>query len=331
MQHTIQHLYKTHGDDGLLYAWFLSMHTRVDIILCCQKSENELMLVVNSIYDTLRQLERIANYYDPSSELSQVNQRASTAPVMISQSLYRMISLCTEYHKKTLGCFDVTIHSDNYNQDTIHSIHLYPEAQSVFFQQAGTTINLSGFLKGYALDKIREILKVHIIANALINMGNSSVLALGNHPVGTGWKVSFDDQASTTKNHKTQSILLNNECLTTSGNNSDDRKHIISPSSGKPLEGVRQVTVVTDDGTTGEILSTSLFVANQKQRELIMSEFLPKRVIDFGTVPDGLGNGVFTGKGTPKSGIPSASHPIFCNRGLRLSDSPVLPLGTLLA
>mgnify|MGYP002748830304 FL=1 len=280
MQHTIQHLYKTHGDDGLLYAWFLSMHTRVDIILCCQKSENELMLVVNSIYDTLRQLEIIANYYDPSSELSQVNQRASTAPVMISQSLYRMISLCTEYHKKTLGCFDVTIHSDNYNQDTIHSIHLYPEAQSVFFQQAGTTINLSGFLKGYALDKIREILKVHIIANALINMGNSSVLALGNHPVGTGWKVSFDDQASTTKNHKTQSILLNNECLTTSGNNSDDRKHIISPSSGKPLEGVRQVTVVTDDGTTGEILSTSLFVANQKQRELIMSEFLPKRVID---------------------------------------------------
>ena len=279
MQHTIQHLYKTHGDDGLLYAWFLSMHTRVDIILCCQKSENELMLVVNSIYDTLRQLERIANYYDPSSELSQVNQRASTAPVMISQSLYRMISLCTEYHKKTLGCFDVTIHSDNYNQDTIHSIHLYPEAQSVFFQQAGTTINLSGFLKGYALDKIREILKVHIIANALINMGNSSVLALGNHPVGTGWKVSFDDQASTTKNHKTQSILLNNECLTTSGNNSDDRKHIISPSSGKPLEGVRQVTVVTDDGTTGEILSTSLFVANQKQRELIMSEFLPKELL----------------------------------------------------
>ena len=66
-----------------------------------------------------------------------------------------------------------------------------PEAQSVFFQQAGTTINLSGFLKGYALDKIREILKVHIIANALINMGNSSVLALGNHPVGTGWKVSL--------------------------------------------------------------------------------------------------------------------------------------------
>ena len=177
---------------------------------------------------------------------------------MISQSLYRMISLCTEYHKKTLGCFDVTIHSDNYNQDTIHSIHLYPEAQSVFFQQAGTTINLSGFLKGYALDKIREILKVHIIANALINMGNSSILALGNHPVGSGWKIN--------------DILLHNECLTTSGNDSPSRRHIVSPQNGKLAEGVKQIAVVTTNGSIGEILSTSLFAADSEQRKALLAE-----------------------------------------------------------
>ena len=56
MQHTIQHIYKTHDNDGLLYAWFSSMHTRVDIILSCQKSEKELMSAVNHIYDTLCQL-----------------------------------------------------------------------------------------------------------------------------------------------------------------------------------------------------------------------------------------------------------------------------------
>ena len=74
MQHTIQHIYKTHDNDRLLYAWFSSMHTRVDIILSCQKSEKELMSAVNHIYDTLCQLERTANYYDPSSELALVNQ-----------------------------------------------------------------------------------------------------------------------------------------------------------------------------------------------------------------------------------------------------------------
>ncbi len=60
--------------------------------------------------------------------------------------------------------------------------------------------------KGYALETIKSILNECVIENALINMGNSSVLALGNHPVGTGWKVN--------------NILLHNECLTTSGNDS---------------------------------------------------------------------------------------------------------------
>lgn len=66
MQTTIQHLYKP-SDDGnsLFYAWFLSMHTRVDIILYGSRKEGELLFVVNRIYDALCRLEKIANFYDP--------------------------------------------------------------------------------------------------------------------------------------------------------------------------------------------------------------------------------------------------------------------------
>ena len=70
MQTTIQHLYKPSNDgNSLFYAWFLSMHTRVDIILCSRKPEGELLLVVNRIYDALCRLEKMANFYDPASEL----------------------------------------------------------------------------------------------------------------------------------------------------------------------------------------------------------------------------------------------------------------------
>ena len=281
MPDVIKHLYKySPSQGGLLYAWFPSMHTRVDIMLCGRQGEDILLSVVDAVYKMLCRLEKMANYYDADSELAYLNRTASTHPQQVSHELYDMLTFCVDCYIRTAGCFDVTIHSADYTPNLIRSVQLSPQERTLLFLQPGVTINLSGFLKGYALEKTRKLLQHYEVKDALINMGNSSVLALGNHPVGTGWKVSFDDQASTTKNHKTQSILLNNECLTTSGNNSDDRKHIISPSSGKPLEGVRQVTVVTDDGTTGEILSTSLFVANQKQRELIMSEFLPKRVID---------------------------------------------------
>ena len=260
MQTTIQHLYKPSNEgNSLFYAWFLAMHTRVDIILCSRKSEGELLLVVNRIYDALRRLEKMANFYDPASELSVVNRTAFVSPVVLSEELYSMIDLCLEYNSKTLGCFDVTVHSENYNQNTIHSVHLSTEDHSICFSQPGVTVNLSGFLKGYALDTIKSILNEFLIENALINMGNSSILALGNHPVGSGWKIN--------------DILLHNECLTTSGNDSPNRRHIVSPRNGKLVEGVKQIAVVTTNGSIGEILSTGLFAADDAQRKALLAEF----------------------------------------------------------
>lgn len=260
MQTAIQHLYKPpHEGNGLLYAWFLSMHTRVDIILYSKKTEGELLFVVNCIYDALCRLEKIANFYDPASELSYVNRTAFVSPVVLSEELYSMIDLCLEYNSKTLGYFDITVHSENYTQTTIHSVHLSAEEHSIHFSQPGVSINLSGFLKGYALETIKGILNESMIENALINMGNSSILALGNHPVGSGWKIN--------------NILLHNECLTTSGNDSPKRRHIISPRNGKLVEGVKQIAVVTTNGAIGEILSTSLFAADSEQREALLAKF----------------------------------------------------------
>ena len=170
-----------------------------------------------------------------------------------------MIDLCLEYNGKTLGCFDITVHSENYNQNTIQSVHLSAEDHSIYFSRPGVAVNLSGFLKGYALETIKSILNECVIENALINMGNSSVLALGNHPVGTGWKVN--------------NILLHNECLTTSGNDSPERRHIVSPRDGKLVEGTRQISVVTTNGAIGEILSTALFAADGEQSKDLLTEF----------------------------------------------------------
>lgn len=75
MKIAIQHLYRpSHEGDGLLYAWFSSMHTRVDILLYSQKPEEELMSVVERIHAALSYLEKIANYYDPASEYKRQNK-----------------------------------------------------------------------------------------------------------------------------------------------------------------------------------------------------------------------------------------------------------------
>ncbi len=120
MSNVIQHLYKfssVHG--GLLYAWFPSMHTRVDIVLCSKQGEEALIFVVGAVHEMLCRLEKMANYYDVESELAYLNRAAVTGPQPVSKELYDMLAFCVECYTRTDGCFDVTIHSANYTRNSI--------------------------------------------------------------------------------------------------------------------------------------------------------------------------------------------------------------------
>lgn len=279
MRHSIQHLYKSsQPGNSILYAWFTAMHTRVDIILHDREEEKELLDVIYRIEEVLRQLEKTGNCYDPDSELAKINRIGALRPVEVSPSLYEMIELCLAYNTRTFGCFDIAVHSNPYGPDSIHSIGLSPDDQSIHFKKQGTFINLSGFLKGYALEKIRPVIQASGVENALVNMGNSSVLALGSDPGGDGWKIGFGNSPDSTA--RPVEVCLHNECLTTSGNDSNTRKHIISPHTNGLVEGERQLAVVTADGITGEVLSTSLFLADKILREAMIRAFHLQTILE---------------------------------------------------
>jgi thiamine biosynthesis lipoprotein len=219
----------------------------------------------------LEELEHVGNYFDPSSELSLINRMAATKPISVSNHLFKLIQLSKEFNEQTMGCFDISINSSDYEQGLLHSVILSEDEKMVFFEKGNIVLDLSGLLKGYALDCVREVLVKEQLSDALINMGNSSVLALGNQPYGDGWKIDFQQGSEHT-------IILHNECLTTSGNNTTERKHIISPFTHSYLEGKREIAVITESGALGEALSTGLFVADDVQRTSILKH-LPVHAI----------------------------------------------------
>ena len=63
--------------------------------------------------------------------------------------------------------------------------------KTVYFTRKGISLDLCGYIKGYVLDCIRKILETNHISDALINLGNSSILAIGNQPLGQGWKIEL--------------------------------------------------------------------------------------------------------------------------------------------
>lgn len=254
----MQHLYKpSPSGESLFYAWFPAMHTRVDVAFYGTHTEEEWTNVAKEVQAEIHHLERVGNCFDPTSELAGVNRIAHFRPLFISEELFHILTLCQEYYTRTQGYFDISVQSFEHTPDTMHQVHLSPENRTIHFTRPGIRLNLSGFLKGYALDKIRPLLQKHAIENALINLGNSSILAMGNHPLGEGWKLDAD-------------ITLHNQCLTTSGNDTETRIHIINPRTGLPVSGKRRIKVITESGAMGEAYSTALFACPDEQRPALL-------------------------------------------------------------
>lgn len=252
------------NDKTIFYAWFESMHTRIDIALC-NRPENTCKTVIDLIYNKLQEIEKTVNRFDPNSELYLLNGTASAHPVIVSSELFRIIKDCIGYYDKTSGCFDITVNSLDSYRDGINGIVCNDSDHSVFYKNPAIKIDLGGYAKGYALDKCIEILRENGITDALVNFGNSSVFGLGNHPSGDGWKITLP----TADIEQDSFVILRDECLSTSGNE-EKKLHILSPFDGQYIESFKPVSIVTKDASSGEVFSTALFVSRTTGRKFFI-------------------------------------------------------------
>ena len=128
-------------------------------------------------------------------------------------------------------------------------------------------LDLGGYAKGYALDRAAAILKQQGIHNALINIGGN-VLALGTHGK-RPWKVGI--QHPRKPGALATLELRDGEAIGTSGDYQryfelDGKRycHVIDPHTGRPVQGVQAVTILTHGeraGVLSDAASKPLFVS----------------------------------------------------------------------
>lgn len=249
----MEFLDRTFRDGGsLTYAWFEAMHTRIDLILWDDSvSISDLHALCESVGEETVRIERLASCFLPDSEISVINSSTVGNPVQITAELFSILERCIAYNKSTEGLFDIAVSEEMPGVPLEDKLHIDKDTLSVTRHDAGTRLNLSGYLKGYALDKAVELVRLAGVSNALLSFGNSSIYAVGNHPGGEGWPVATlgGDE-----------YVLHDECLTTSGNSSEDRKHIMDPLTGRYAEGCSMVSVRTTTAEEGEVLSIAAFL-----------------------------------------------------------------------
>lgn len=250
----MDYIYRKVEDYGIFYAWFEAMHTRIDLIMWdLGLKESDFCQISNKAKKEILRIEMFANCFNHESELSVINGTAVNKWTDVSKELCDILSNCIYYNSQSGGLFDIAVDmrlkgipiNEKYEVDMdnlrVRRLHDF------------TCLNLSGFIKGYALSSIIKQIIPLGLKNGMFSLGNSSIYCMGNHPHGEGWFVSNVTEPG-------KKILLRDECLTTSGNFSNNRKHIINPITGNFVLGKHEISVITQGPEYGEVKSIEEFI-----------------------------------------------------------------------
>lgn len=244
--------------------------------------------------DVIRDLEKKLSRTDPDSEVSRLNAAGTLED---SEAELRSILIqAGQYCQETGGTFDITVApvvaawgfagGEEYRVPSQEELDRLLELVDGFAIKAngqtvtlgpGQSIDLGAIAKGYAADKIIEVLKEYEVPRANISLGGN-VLAYGDRPDGTPWRVGIQDPAKPEDKNAFAGVLeLTDAFAVTSGGyqrffeeGGKRYHHIIDPSTGYPADsGLTSVTVVaglerTYTGTMCDAFSTALFVMGEE-------------------------------------------------------------------
>lgn len=234
------------------------------------EDRERLQAIVAQGLEEARRLDHLLSNYLPDSEWSEVNRRAGEQTAPVSEELFQLLQACVEYSKQSEGAFDISVGPLmkvwGFYKGTGHLPHraevrgaldrvgyrnilLDPKTRTVRFAQNGVELDPGGIGKGYAVDKIVDILKSNGIRSALVSAAGSSIYAFGNPPGEPGWRLNIKDPKNPEKS--VASVVLKNESLSTSGNyekfffaEGKLYSHIMDPRTGFPSEGMLSVSVI---------------------------------------------------------------------------------------
>ena len=232
-------------------------------------------------------LDNLLSNFKTDSEWSAMNREAARAPFVVSPELFNVLEACLTYNRDTDGAFDVSVGplmkvwGFFKGEGTLPSaavvkraledvgfgnVRLDRATRTVHFLQPGVELDPGGIGKGYAIDRMVEVLKDRGVRAAFLSAGGSSIYGLGappDHP--RGWSVVIRNPRAPSGVVSTQ--FLKDASVSTSG--SDEKffraggraySHIMDPRTGSPAIGISSVSVIAPRTIDSEAWTKAYFI-----------------------------------------------------------------------
>jgi len=255
------------------------------------EDRNLLQAAVDLSFEEVRRLDNLLSNYKPRSEWSKINREAAQGPVRVSPELFSLLAACVEYSRQSQGAFDITVgplvRTWGFYKGSGRLPHraeirsamtkvgyrllvLNAEDSTVRFARPGMEIDPGGIGKGYAVDRVVEILRARGIRSAMVSAGGSSIYGLGAPPGEKGWKVELRHPQQPSRH--VGEVLLNNLSMSTSGTSekffvSGGRlySHIFDPRTGHPAQGMLSVSVTAPRTIDSEAWTKPMFILGRQK------------------------------------------------------------------
>lgn len=212
---------------------------------------------VSGAFQKLEELEGVLSRYIPGSDVSRINAMKTGESLFLSDECDACLRLALEAFTMTGGVFDPCA---GMLVDAVKSgcgggmqfngcLALAPDRPLITCVEEGRVVDLGGIGKGFALERMGEILAAHGIVDALLTSGASTMLAMGKK----SWPVEIPHSAGTRR------IELCRSALGASGN-TQQGVHIVDPIARCGAANHRGVWVEHPRAPFADALSTACFV-----------------------------------------------------------------------
>lgn len=220
---------------------------------------------MDDIQQMLERMDMELSRTKEGGETYAINQAAGKEAVVVSDETLDVIKQSIQYAKEMDGLFDPTIGPliDLWNIgsggdkvppqaeiDKAKSLTNYKDveideaAKTVKLMKENMVLDLGGIGKGYAADRIADYLKEQGLNSAMINLGGSSIIALGKKPNGTEWNIGLQDPDQS-RGTQLGTIKISDEVIDASGvyeryfmQDNVRYHHILDPRTGYPFRTV---------------------------------------------------------------------------------------------
>jgi thiamine biosynthesis lipoprotein len=260
---------------------------------------------INAAFAEVQRLDNLLSVYRAASAWSEINRLAGQRPVAATPEVFKLIAKCLHYSRRSEGTFDITVGplmktwgffkgaGRLPGRDEIAAVLNTVGYRHLCLDRAGGTvrsdiegmeIDPGGIGKGYAVDRMVEILRTRGFDTALVMASSSSIYGMGAPPdEPRGWRVDIRNPKRPRQGSATE-VFLKDMALSTSGGYAQTFSaggrvfsHILDPRTGYPAEGMLLVSVTALRAIDSEAWTKPCFILGRswalKNRARLLNAF----------------------------------------------------------